>query len=435
MIKRNTYKKRNYFKTRKDLLVCLLLGFITFAVYCQVINHEFISLDDDLYVTENQHILEGITLQSVAWAFNFSDKEETYWHPLTWLSHNLDCQLYGLNSGMHHLTSLIIHMANAILLFLLFNRMTGELWKSAFVAAIFSLHPINVDSVAWVAERKNVLSTFFWILTMLSYVHYTVRPGIYKYLLTLFVFALGLLAKPMLVTLPCVLILIDYWPLGRILHSQTASFSRLIIEKIPFFLLSFASIFLSTSSLKGTTAVISMIQRPMDLRIANALVSYVSYIGKMIWPQGLAVNYPFPATVPIWESVCAGLFLILVSLLVFISIKRMPYLTIGWLWFIGTLVPVIGLMQVGYWPALADRFAYVPFIGLFVMVAWGVPDLFVRWRFKERSLVLIAAVFLSIIITTTFVEIFFSFFTSSFIHLFCFVEEQGFFICEQFLLS
>jgi len=401
----NSTHKDTLFGIRLDLLVCLLLGLITLAVYWQVTNHELTSFDDDLYVTDNHHVQAGLTLKSFAWSFSFKEKDRTYWHPLTWLSHILDCQLYGLNPGMHHLTNLIFHMASSIFLFLVLSRMTSALWRSAFVAALFALHPLNVDSVAWVAERKNVLSTFFWMLAMLAYAYYSERPGLYRYLLTFFSFALGLLAKPMLATLPFVLFLLDYWPLGRLRSPTIPSVFRLVLEKVPFFALSGVAIYLSASSLKDVASVIPMELRPMELRVANALVSYVSYIGKMIWPRDLAVHYPFPQMVPIWKAACAGLFLVLVSLVVLQAIKRKPYLSVGWLWFLGTLVPVIGLVQVGLWPAMADRWAYVPLIGLFIMIAWGVSDLVARWRHKETVLTSLSSAILLVLMTLSWTQV------------------------------
>ncbi len=394
---------------RRDILVCLFLVLTTLAVYWQVGDHEFVNFDDDLYVTENYHVQRGLTLENINWAFSFTDKEKTYWHPLTWLSHMLDCQLYGLSPGMHHLTNLVLHIVSTLLLFLVFNRMTGALWRSAFIAALFALHPLNVDSVAWVAERKNLLSTFFWMLTMLAYVRYTERPGIYRYLLTFLVFALGLLAKPMLVTLPLVLLLLDYWPLGRVRFGQSGGEGsiafRLILEKVPLLALSVVSIFLSSLSLHRAGAVVPMELVPMKLRIANALVSYIKYIGKMIWPENLAVLYPYPHMVPMWQTIGALLLLVCVSVLVVRMMRRMPCLVTGWLWYLGTLVPVIGLVQAGLWPAMADRFTYVPLIGLFVMIAWGVPELVAGWRYRDAGLAAIAAVLLSILMTTTWFQV------------------------------
>ncbi|MBC2695325.1 MAG: hypothetical protein HF982_08645, partial [Desulfobacteraceae bacterium] len=341
-----------------DVLICLFLVIATLAVYWQINYHEFINFDDSLYILQNKQVQKGLTSESISWAFSFTDI--AYWHPLTWLSHMLDCQIYGLIPGMHHRTNLILHIVNSILLFFVFQKMTGALWRSAFVATLFALHPLNVESVAWVAERKNVLSTFFWMLTMLAYVHYTTRPGLYRYLLTLLFLMLGLMAKPMLVTLPFVLLLLDYWPLERL---RNQSPFNLILEKIPFFAFSAVSVYISSLSVKYYGIVVSTELVPMQIRIANALVSYVKYIEKMIWPKNLAIFYPFPDTLPIWQILGAGLFLASISFLVFLNLRKKPYLCMGWLWFLGTLIPVIGLKQAGLWPAMADRWAYVPFVG------------------------------------------------------------------------
>jgi tetratricopeptide (TPR) repeat protein len=419
MIKENPQKK-SIFKIRPNFQVCLFLVIVTLCVYLQVRNYEFV-FDDDLYIAENLHIRNGFTIEAIAWAFNFSDKYDSYWHPITWLSHMLDYQLYGLNSGMHHRSNLIFHIANSFLLFLVFKRMTGALWKSAFVAALFALHPLNVESVAWAAERKNVLSTFFWMLTILSYSYYAKQPVFYRYLLTFFAFALGLMAKPMLVTLPFVMFLLDYWPLERfhfghfgwpsnrenekyiIFGSQGLTVFRLVLEKVPFLVLSVFSIYLSSSSLQGV--VISIEAVPMQLRIANALVSYVKYIGKIIWPQNLAFFYPYPKILPTWQIIGASMILVCIFVPVIFAGKRKPYLMTGWLWYMGTLMPVIGLMQAGLWPAMADRWAYVPIIGLFVMIAWGIPEFFEKRSYKKRGLVIIAAATLSILSVVTWLQV------------------------------
>jgi protein O-mannosyl-transferase len=386
-ISRPDSARKAFFIKYRDVWGCLFLVVITLTVYWPVQNYGFVNFDDSLYVTENPHTQEGLTLKSITWAFSFSEKEGTYWQPVTWLSHALDCQLYGLQPGKHHLTSLMFHMANSLLLFMVFKWMTGAFWRSALLATLFAIHPINVDSVAWVAERKNVVSTFFWMLTMLSYVYYTKKPALYKYLLTLLMYVLGLLTKPMLVTLPFVLLLLDYWPLKRFFYGQLSDngnevrnktlVSRfkeflpfhLIVEKIPFFILSGLSVGLSSLSVQGEVSLASGV--PMGLRIANALVSYVKYIGNMIWPQGLTVYYPYPRMVPMWEAIGALFFLVFVSVFAIRLIQRAPYFVIGWLWFLGTFVPVLGLVQSGLWPAIADRFAYVPLIGLFMVFAWG----------------------------------------------------------------
>jgi len=362
----------------KILTVCLLLIFAILITFQQVKNFDFVNLDDLGYVAANPKVQSGLTIDSIAWAFSFTDI--AYWHPLTWLSHMLDCELYGLNPMGHHWTSLQIHIANTLLLFFILQYMTKALWKSAFVAALFALHPINVESIAWISERKNVLSTFFWMLTMLAYVHYTKRQSLYRYLLTLLLLMFGLMAKPMLVTLPFVLLLLDYWPLERLQHRSPFN---LILEKIPFFALSAVSAYISSLSVYRYEIVVSMELVPMKLRVANALVSYVKYIEKTIWPKNLAVFYPFPDTLPVWQVFGACLFLAFISFLVLLNLRKKPYLCMGWLWFLGTLIPVIGLKQAGLWPAMADRWAYVPLVGIFIILAWGGSDLLKKWTNKN----------------------------------------------------
>jgi len=394
----------------RDILICFCIVIAILTAYWQVRNFAFVGFDDDVYVFRNRHVQAGLTLENIIWSFSLTHEDDrSHWHPLTWLSHMLDCQIYGLRPGTHHLTSLLFHIANCVLLFLVFRWMTGAVWRSAFVAALFALHPLNVDSVAWVAQRKNVLSTFFWMLTMLSYVHFTRRPGIYRYLLVCLIFALGLMAKPMLVTLPFVLLLLDYWPLSRLrpekISSERSAVYSLVLEKVPLFVLSGVSVFLSSVTQLRYGVIVSTESIPMKLRVANALVSYVRYIGKMIWPQNLAFFYPYPTTmVPIWQIVGAGVLLICVTVLIIGASKRIHYLGVGWLWYLGTLIPVIGLIQAGVWPALADRWTYVPLIGLFIIIAWGVPDLAVRWRKREVLLAITAAAVLSILMAATWLQ-------------------------------
>ncbi|MDP2863545.1 MAG: tetratricopeptide repeat protein, partial [Desulfobacterales bacterium] len=384
---------------RYKILICIVILIMIFAVYWQVINHEFVTFDDNIYVTDNSSVKHGISLRGVLWAFKFSDsKSQAYWHPVTWLSHMLDCQLFDLNAGMHHLTSLLLHAANSLLLFYILSSATSDLWRSAFVAALFALHPVNVDSVAWIAERKNVLSTFFWMLTMLSYVYYTRRPDIIMYFVSILFFVLGLLSKPMLVTLPFVLLLFDYWPLERFELGQPGLRKRLIfriiLEKIPFIILSFVSVYLSSVSLRRTGNLTSVDLVPMSLRLENAIVSCVSYIGKMVWPSDLSVYYPFPAGIAVWKIITSLVLLISVTVFVLIKIRRFRFLVTGWFWFIGTLVPVSGVVQGGLWPMMADRWAYIPYIGLFVIVSWGGYELFNKYRLKN---ILAAATSLTIL--------------------------------------
>ena len=406
---------------RYDVLVCLFLFFAALAIYCQINNYDFVNFDDDLYVFDNYRVKVGLTYESIKWAFGFTDI--AYWHPLTWLSHMLDCQLYGLNPGMHHMTNLIFHILNSLLLFLVLKQMTGALWRSAFVAALFALHPINVESVAWVAERKNVLSTFFWMLTMLTYVYYSKRQGLLRYLLTLFMFLLGLMCKPILVTLPFVLLLLDYWPLGRLKFKQDKidsnglrdeskkfTFKRspslfLVLEKVPFFILSGVSVFLSILSAKQHGIIASTDLTPITLRIANALVSYLVYIGKLIWPQNLAVFYPYPSQIPIVLTAGTGLTLLCISFLMIWTFRKKPYLGVGWLWYIGTLLPNVGLIQAGLWPSMADRWAYVPFIGIFIIIAWGATELTTKWQLKKSYVIIAPLLVLTILLTRSWFQV------------------------------
>lgn len=378
--------------------ITVLLILVTFAAYQDIRSNAFINFDDDIYVTENQIVKEGLTLKGLSWAMGFN--ERGYWQPLTWLSHMLDCELFGLNPAAHHMTNLAIHLANTLLLFWTLCRMTGRVYRSALVAAFFALHPLNVDSVAWVAERKNLLSAFFWMLSLLSYYWYTNTPKRDRYLLTLILFALGLMVKPMLVTLPFVFLLLDFWPLKRLKcgptpeHGpqkaqaltnkyQSIDTSKLIIEKIPFFALSLASVWLSIASTQHIKNMVTSDTVPMTLRISNALVSYVSYMGKMFWPFDLAVYYPFPASISLWKVAGAGGLLAALTGLFIFFMNRKRYLAVGWLWYLGTLVPVIGIVQGGLWPAIADRWAYVPLVGLFLIVVWGIFDVMQKWKFGK----------------------------------------------------
>jgi tetratricopeptide (TPR) repeat protein len=309
----------------------------------------------------------------------------------------------------------LFHIVNSLLLFIVFRKMTAHLWPSAFVAALFALHPLHVESVAWVAERKDVLSTFFWLLTMFSYARYAERPGIIRYLAVVACFMLGLMAKPMLVTLPFVLLLLDVWPLRRIRFERSGADETgdnlrrspgfwLIWEKIPLFLLTVACSVLTFVVQQKGGAVRSLEMYPLTMRVANALVSYVKYIVKMIWPVDLAVFYPHPGSLPIWQVAGAGLFLALVSVVVLRAIRRRPWFAVGWLWYAGTLVPVIGLVQIGL-QAMADRYTYVPLIGLFIMVAWGVAELLDRWRHKEKLLTTAAIIVLAVFSTISWRQV------------------------------
>ena len=381
--KNNQPAKQNSARDRRSYLVVVpLLVALVIIVFWQTLGDPFSSYDDDKYVTANPHVQAGLTKESIVWAF--TSAHASNWHPLTWISHMLDCQVYGMNPMGHHLTNLLFHIANTLLLFLVLSRMTKSIWRSAFVAALFGIHPLRVESVAWVAERKDVLSTFFFMLTVLSYVWYVKRPNVGRYPLVLALFAFGLMAKPMLVTLPFILLLLDYWPLGRFQSKGKKAMEgswtgwKLIWEKAPLFALSAASSVATYLAQRLGGAVRELDQYPLGIRVANTLVAYISYIRKMIWPSDLAVFYPHPGKgLPEWQVVGTGLLLAGIFVLVIRAWRRRPYLAVGWLWYIGTLIPVIGLVQVGL-QGMADRYSYVPLIGLFIMIAWGVPDLMSR---------------------------------------------------------
>lgn len=407
--KNNSTKKRaqadtrtdNLFGIRISWLICLCLCLATLAVYWHVLDHGFISYDDDKYVTKNANIQKGLTLESIRWSF--TTMSVSNWHPLTWISHIIDYQFFGLDPGGHHLTSLLLHIANTLILLFVFKRMTHMLWPSVFVAGLFALHPLHVESVAWVAERKDVLSTFFCLLTLWGYTRYVERPEVNRYLLPLVFFALGLMAKPMLVTVPFVLLLLDYWPLQRFRFGQSGN-GRLILEKSPFFVLSAASCVVTYIAQKSGGAVISSEVYPFTLRVANALVSYIGYIGKMLWPSKLALLYPHPLALSWWQIAGASLLLIAISLLAIKNASRRPYFIVGWLWYLGMLVPVIGLVQVGA-QAMADRYTYMPLVGIFVIIAWGTPDMVAAWRFKTPGLAIIAGTILFVLTTVTFFQV------------------------------
>jgi len=381
------------FNTKTEFLICLFLVAVTFTVYFQVGTHEFVVYDDRIYVSENQYVQEGFSTESVQWAFSLKNKDKTYWHPLTWLSHMLDVQIFGLKSGGHLITNVILHALNVLLLFSLLKRSTGCIWRSAFVAALFALHPMNVESVAWVAARKNVLSTTFLLLTLVAYIRYAESPGFCRYLIIAGCYAMGLMAKPMLVTLPFGLLLFDFWPLKRLRFEDGARstggfklLGQLIAEKIPLFLLSAATIYIATISLHRYGDMVQTAAVDMKLRIANALVSYVAYLEQLIYPVDLTCFYPFPETVPFWETALSFMFLIAVSITAMRAYSKRPYVTFGWFWYLGTLVPVIGLVQAGLWPATADRFVYVPYIGIFIILSWGPAEVFKRFHLSSTAL-------------------------------------------------
>ncbi|MCX6925947.1 MAG: tetratricopeptide repeat protein [Verrucomicrobia bacterium] len=431
--------------------LCALLTLVTLLCYWPVSRHDFVSIDDQQYLYQNSHVTQGLTWAGVAWAFRTGYASN--WHPLTWISHMVDCELYGLNPGGHHLTNLLFHLANTVLLALLLWQMTGALWRGALVAALFAWHPLHVESVAWASERKDVLSTLFWLLTMMAYVRYARKAevqslmskvqsqefGVHSlkssdycpmvtpisealgsrswnsvwgtwYWSAVALFACGLMSKPMLVTLPCVLLLLDFWPLGRLrlgrfgkaedtvvagaeecaqprLPTANAGvpLAHLLREKLPFFALALGSAIVTywVQSVGGAVASIQVI--PLHWRIANAVLAYTGYLSKSFWPMNLAILYPYPEHFSIGWVIATVLLLAVASAWFVLRAKRQPYLIVGWLWFLGTLVPVIGLIQVGS-QSMADRYMYIPSIGLFVLVVWGLDALLDHWRFKRLVL-------------------------------------------------
>ncbi len=396
---------------RRVLLLALLLAGITLAVFSPVISFQFINVDDPVYITTNSHVQQGLNWHTAAWAL--TSLEAANWHPVTWLSHLLDVTLYGLNSHGHHATSLIIHMLNVVLLFLLLHRMTGALYKSAVVAALFAVHPLALESVAWIAERKNILSTLFLLLTLWMYLEYVRKPGVFRYLLVALFFMLGLMAKPMLVTLPFALLLLDYWPLKRLgstrnspssAESSATVFFWRCAEKLPLLLLSAASAVL-TMKAQALDSEIKFV--PLSSRIANALLSYGTYLWQMVWPSRLAIFYPYQdRAIYSWPVMASLLSICLLTALALWQIKKRPYFAVGWFWYLGTLVPVLGLVHVGD-IAHADRYTYVPLIGIFIAIVWAGAELADRFPEMRYAPVAAAGLALVALATTTTHDIFY----------------------------
>jgi Flp pilus assembly protein TadD len=414
-------------------LIAALLALVTLALYWPATGHDFVNFDDNVYVLDNPHVTGGLTWESLKWAFFKPEVSFGYWHPLTLLSHMLDCQLFGLNPWGHHLTSVSFHALNAALVFVWLRQLTGATWRSLWVAALFAWHPLHVESVAWVAERKDVLSAFFGLLCLWAYARYAQQSGtsnqwsvisnrasptsatgkvlrtagcgslitdhrLLFYLLSLLFFALGLLSKPMLVTWPFVLLLLDYWPLGRFspkskvqspksrtveweitLHAPRSTLHALILEKLPFFALAAAESVLTFAMSRRGGALALNEDLPVGARTGNALISYCRYLGKLFWPTDLAFFYPHPGHWPLAKALLAGALLLGLSGLLFAQRRRFPFLLVGWLWFVGTLAPAIGLVQVGEF-AMADRYTYLPSLGVLILVVWGAYQLARPWR-------------------------------------------------------
>ena len=404
-------------KRHINFAIYLALTIITLSVYYQVHTHEFVNFDDDVYIYNNGYVLNGLTLEGIRWAFGF--KGSTYWHPLTWLSLMLDAQFAGKNPAGYHMMNLFLHIVSTLLLFFILHRTTKSMASSAFVAALFALHPLNVESVAWATERKNALSTVFWMLTVLSYVFYTDKPGFLRYCLVFVSLSMGLMAKPFLVTIPFVFLLLDFWPLGRLAGKQygipgnstrvsfinktnTRSYIILFIEKLPLMVISFAVVYLTSISIERYNVLTEA--GPFIQKLFTSLLSYVEYIKKMLWPSHLAVYYPYPSHINSGYVLFAGLFLLAITFFAVKKAFKAPYLLVGWLWYLGTAFPMIGLVLMGL-GFIADRFGYVPLIGLFIMIAWGIPDALKRWRYRTFSLSVLAVLSLSACMVTTWFQV------------------------------
>jgi protein O-mannosyl-transferase len=404
---RLAYRRAFSFWNRyRTLAVCGFLLLAVLLVFGQTVNHDFVNYDDDVHVSQNLHVMRGLTGEGIVWAI--TTYHACNWQPLTWLSHQLDCQIYGLKAGGHHLSNVILHAAAAMLLFLALQRLTGAFWPSAWVAAVFAIHPLRVESVAWVVERKDVLSGLFFALTLWCYARYVEQPKSWgRYLLVIAVFALGLTAKPMLVTLPFVLLLLDYWPLGRfeplqeVVRADEANpprrrrILRLIVEKIPLFVLAAAACAITLAAQSSTIKPFEHL--PFPWRLSNAIVAYVAYLGKMFYPVGLAVLYPLhPGPPPAWKVAAALGVLLSISAAVFFVRRRHPYLLVGWLWYLGTLVPVIGFVQVGE-QSMADRYTYLTQIGLYLAITWGLTELVAVWPVLRWKVSAVSALALAVL--------------------------------------
>lgn len=395
---------------RRTLLFCLLLIALVFAFYSPVTHNGFINYDDEEYITNNPHVRTGLTWANVKWAFTTYDQAN--WHPLTWVSHALDCELFGLNPAGHHSVNVVLHAANVVVLFLFLQSATGFRWRSLTVAALFALHPVNVESVAWAAERKNVLSMLFFLLALYAYVWYTRRPGLLRYATVAFVYALGLLSKPQVITFPFLLWLWDYWPLCRIGAPPVAQGGNvpklwrgwLVLEKVPLLLLSAASAVITMKAQKAGGAVQTFSQYNLLLRLETSAIAYVRYLENALWPSKLVALYPHPTSLYTAWQVGAGVVLLLLVTALVLRARAHRCLAVGWFWFLGCFVPMIGLVQVGA-QAMADRYAYIPFIGLFLMLIWLAADTATTHRIRAEWLAIPVVSYLLVLGTLTYRQV------------------------------
>ncbi len=431
---KNNHSKKKLSPLGAQWIICALLVVSIFALFRPVTHYDFVNYDDSGYIVDNLNVQKGLTREGFVWAFTTGHMSN--WHPLTWLSHMLDVEISGgAKPGPQHFTNILFHALNSLLVFLVLKKMTGAIWRSAFVAALFALHPLHVESVAWISERKDVLSTFFWMLTIWAYAVYVkgksraesedskTKPSALFYCLSLLFFSLGLMSKPMVVTLPFVLLLLDIWPLNRMSKGQSPKpkadedfetkplwpldfrlWSRLLLEKIPFFALTVAASVVTFIMQKKGGAVSSLAGLSIPSRIENSIVSYVRYIGKTFWPNDLSILYPHPGGWPLWQVIVATIFLLGISVLAIWFARRRAYILVGWFWFLGTLVPVIGIVQVGM-QSMADRYTYIPLIGLFIATTWGAADIFSRWNLPKVALGFCAGIILLCCMALTHTQI------------------------------
>ncbi len=382
--------KININPATQKLIIYVVLTIATLAVYVQLNQYHFVNLDDNIYVTQNKYVQSGLTLDGFLWAFGATYAE--FWHPLTWLSLMFDYQFHGMNAAGYHLTNLILHILSTLLLFRLFDRMTKEIWKSAFVAALFALHPLHVESVAWIAERKDVLSTFFWMLTLCLYVYYTEKTTLKRYGLVLFFFAGALMSKSMVVTLPVIMILLDYWPLRRFESKKGNPLLWQLKEKTPLLVLS------ATITLITLYAEYNPSEKvyPLSSRLANAPVAFVTYLEQTLWPHDLAVLYPFSDQLPVWQVWGSTVLLLVISIAVIATLKRFPYFFVGWFWFLIILLPVAGIIEFNPEASMADRYTYLPLIGIFFGLVWGIGNLFSQAESRKKILFPAGVIFIAI---------------------------------------
>lgn len=405
---RKTFYGKIIHEVRPVYWVSLFILISILAVYGQLHDYQFITLDDPTYVKENSHIREGLTLNGMYWSL--TSVYSSNWHPLTWLSHMIDIELYGMDAGRHHMSNIIFHIINSLLLLLTLIRFTGNLWRSSVVAALFALHPINMEVVAWVSQRKTLLCFFFWLLALLSYHSYVQLPGRGRYLSVLLFFILGIVSKQAIVVFPFALMLLDYWPLGRYqIHKHepdsamggSGIFRALVKEKIPFFVIAFAGSMLTYFAQKSGGAVSTFDILPLNARIANALLSFSTYLSKAFWPHNLAILYPFPDSIPIWR---VGVSTILLGFITYCAVRtarRHPYFIVGWLWYLLILLPVIGIVQIGI-QAMADRYAYVSLVGIFIVLTWGLSEVSQAWDHRKLKLTALAITSLLVLMASAY---------------------------------